>query len=76
MLFRSNKDLVHPLGITRKIKFQWNDYNIQLYEDGAMRLNKVDVSHFYTRAINKVFVTIIPNADVKLRHARQFYGLE
>ena len=75
LLTRNNKESVHPLGITRKITFWWNDCKIQLYEDGAMQLNRADVSHFYTRAINGVFVTVLPSTDVELRHACQYYGL-
>ena len=76
LLTRNNKVSVHPLKITRKIKFWWNDCKIQVYEDGAMQLNRADISHFYTRAISGVFVTVLPNADAKLRCARRFYGLE
>ena len=47
LLTRNNKDSVHPLGITRKIKFRWNACKIQLYDDGAMQINKADISHFY-----------------------------
>ena len=76
LLTRNNKDSVHPLGSTRKIKFRWNACNIQVYENGAMQLNRVDVSHFYTRAINGVFVTVLPNADAELRHTCRYYALE
>ena len=76
LLTRNNKDSVHFLGITRKIKFRWNACKIQLYDDRAVQINRADVSHFYTRAINGVFVSILPNADAKLRYARRYYGLE
>ena len=66
LLTRNNKDSVHPLGITRKIKFRWNDCKIKVYEDGAVQLNRANVSHFYTRSIRGVFVTVLPNADEEL----------
>ena len=76
LLTKNNKDSVHPIGIIRKIKFRWNDCKIQVYEDGSVQLNRANVLYFYTQTINGVFVTVLPNVDAELRHARQFYGLE
>ena len=76
LLTRNNKASVHPLGIARKIKFRWNNCKFQVYEDGTVQINTANVLYFYTRAINAVFVTVLPNADAELRRSHQFYGLE
>ena len=43
LLTKNNKDLVHPLGVTRKIKFRWNACKIQLYDDGAVQVNRANI---------------------------------
>ena len=46
------------------------------YDDGTEHFNRADISHFYTRAINGEFVSILPNVDAELRYAHQYFGLE
>ena len=46
LLTRSNKDLVHPIGIPRKIKLYWNNCKILLYADGFVHFIKANGLQF------------------------------
>ena len=59
LLRRQETMAIHPIGVPRKLKLQWDTCKILVYEDQIVHFSRADGTHFFTRSYDGHFLEIL-----------------